>query len=103
MSVKATAIMKNKDTRKARCSKATCLQRSRINIPPEVRHYVFQRNNYQCQSCGKTKQETALEIDHIIPIANGGSNDMSKLQTLCHTCNKRKKHHFDQRFRRHFL
>jgi len=85
--------MKNKYVQKAR---------SRIPIPPEVKKHVFQRNNYQCQSCGKTKQETALEIDHIIPIASGGSNDISNLQTLCRTCNKRKKHHFDPRFRRHF-
>lgn len=76
--------------------------RSRISIPPEVRDYVFQRDNYQCRSCGKSKQETALEIDHIIAIAQGGSNDISNLQTLCRTCNQQKKHHFDQRFRRHF-
>lgn len=74
----------------------------RLSIPPEVKSYVFQRDDYQCQSCGKTKQEAILEIDHIIPIAKGGFNDMSNLQTLCRTCNKQKKHHFDQRFRRRF-
>ncbi len=75
---------------------------SRISIPPEVKHYVFQRDNYQCRSCGKMQQETALELDHIIPIALGGSNDISNLQTLCRRCNQRKKHHLDQRFRRNF-
>ncbi|MEM8778575.1 MAG: HNH endonuclease, partial [Cyanobacteria bacterium P01_G01_bin.49] len=29
-------------------------------------------------------------------------NDMSNLQTLCQTCNQRKKHHFDARFCRYF-
>ncbi len=74
----------------------------RIHIPLEVRKYVEARSRYQCQSCGKTKLETQLTIDHIIPLAKGGSNDISNLQTLCHTCNQQKKHHFDPRFRRHF-
>lgn len=74
----------------------------RIKIPSSVRKYVFERNNYQCQSCGKTNQETQLTIDHIIPLAKGGSNDISNLQVLCHYCNSKKKHHFDSRFRRYF-
>lgn len=75
---------------------------SRISIPPEVRAYVFQRDNYHCQSCGKKPTQTGLEVDHIIPIAKGGSNDISNLQSLCRRCNQQKKHHFDQRFRRRF-
>ncbi|MBW4623053.1 MAG: HNH endonuclease [Cyanosarcina radialis HA8281-LM2] len=74
----------------------------RIPIPPEVRKYIFNRDRYQCQSCGQTQRETELNIDHIIPIATGGTNDISNLQTLCHTCNQQKKHHFDSRFKRHF-
>ncbi|MGK7932771.1 MAG: HNH endonuclease [Microcystaceae cyanobacterium] len=74
----------------------------RISIPKSVRKYVFQRNNYQCQSCGKTYQETDLQIDHIIPLAKGGSNDISNLQTLCSRCNQRKKHHFDSRFQPYY-
>lgn len=74
----------------------------RINIPDSVRKYVLQRDNYQCQSCGKTEQKTKLNIDHIIPLATGGSNDISNLQTLCSHCNQKKKHHFDGRFKRYF-
>ena len=74
----------------------------RIPSPPEVRKYVYQRNNYHCQSCGKTHQETQLSIDHIIPLAKGGSNDVSNLQTLCLTCNQKKTHKIDPRFHRHF-
>ncbi|HAX74597.1 MAG TPA: HNH endonuclease [Cyanobacteria bacterium UBA11372] len=74
----------------------------RIPIPTEVRKYVFNRDNYQCKSCGKTQQETELNVDHIIPLARGGSNDISNLQTLCYLCNQQKKHHFDARFRRNF-
>ena len=62
----------------------------RIPIPPEVRKYVFERDRYQCQSCSKTKLETQLSIDHIIPLARGGQNDISNLQTLCIPATSRK-------------
>lgn len=74
----------------------------RIKIPPEVKKYVLERDKYRCQSCGKTNLETTLNIDHIIPLAKGGSNDISNLQTLCSHCNQKKKHHFDSRFQRKF-
>lgn len=74
----------------------------RIRIPPAVRHYVLERDRHQCQSCGQTNRETTLEVDHIVPLAGGGSNDISNLQTLCHHCNRRKKHHFDSRFQRQY-
>lgn len=77
-------------------------QTPRITIPYSVREYVYQRDNYQCKSCGKSQQETTLNIDHIIPLALGGSNDLSNLQTLCVTCNSKKKHYLDPRFKRYF-
>ena len=73
----------------------------RINIPASVRKYVLQQNNYQCQSCGD-KNKARLNIDHIIPLATGGSNDISNLQVLCSKCNQKKKHHFDARFQRRY-
>lgn len=74
----------------------------RILIPPEVRRYVYERDKYQCQSCGKSDRETQLNVDHIIPLAKGGSNDISNLQTLCEQCNQQKKDNLDSRFKRHF-
>jgi 5-methylcytosine-specific restriction endonuclease McrA len=74
----------------------------RINLPKSVKKYILKRDKYQCQSCGKTEEETKLNIDHIIPLAKGGSNDISNLQTLCSLCNQKKKHHLDARFNRYF-
>ncbi len=71
----------------------------RISFPKEVREYVFDRDRRQCRSCG---QSTKLSIDHIIPLASGGSNDISNLQTLCGSCNSQKKHYFDARFDRRY-
>lgn len=74
----------------------------RIPIPSAVRQYVFERDSFQCRSCGQTGRETELTIDHIIPLARGGSNDLSNLHTLCRSCNLRKTDNLDSRFRRHF-
>lgn len=73
----------------------------RINLPPEVRKYVFERDNYQCQSCQKVDLTAKnLQVDHIIPLAQGGTNDMSNFQTLCAKCNREKSAKLDPRFRR---
>jgi len=74
----------------------------RIAMPIEVRQYVFERDHFCCQSCGKTEGLAQLEIDHIIALSAGGSNDISNLQTLCRSCNQKKKQHRDRRFQQHF-
>lgn len=77
-------------------------QTPRIKLAAAVRKYVFERDHYQCKSCGQTNVESHLTIDHIIPLAGGGSNDISNLQTLCQSCNQSKQHYFDPRFQQHF-
>ena len=59
-------------------------------IPGHLRHKVFQRDGYRCVECGATNKETTLEIDHIIPVSKGGTNDINNLQTLCKACNRAK-------------
>lgn len=77
-------------------------RRKRIVIPPEVRKYVLERDNYRCCSCGKTAGEVKLQVDHVIPLARGGMDDISNFQTLCQACNQRKSHSSDPRFQRQF-
>jgi len=78
------------------------VRRKRAFIPPEVRKYVLERDNYQCRSCGKTAAEAKLQVDHIIPVAQGGVDDISNFQTLCQACNQKKSHSTDPRFQRQF-
>lgn len=59
-------------------------------IPRKLRHEVFKRDGYRCRECGASKDETSLEIDHIVPVARGGTNDIDNLQTLCRECNRMK-------------
>lgn len=64
-------------------------KRSR-HIPASVRVSVLNRDKYKCVFCGKSAKHVELEVDHIIPFAKGGSNDLSNLQTLCFDCNRGK-------------
>jgi 5-methylcytosine-specific restriction endonuclease McrA len=53
-----------------------------------IRPIILERDNYTCQNCGAT--DPPLEIDHIVAIARGGTNDLSNLRTLCRSCNRQK-------------
>jgi len=48
---------------------------------------IGRRDGFHCQHCQAT---VTLEIDHIIAVANGGTNDLDNLQLLCQSCNSRK-------------
>jgi len=48
---------------------------------------IFARDGKVCKKCGSTEN---LEIDHIIPIFHGGTNDPDNLQVLCRHCNRTK-------------
>ena len=48
---------------------------------------LTKRYKKQCRYCGSRKK---LTIDHIKPLALGGSNELSNLQYLCSRCNSKK-------------
>lgn len=61
--------------------------KKRGRISKSIRHEVFKRDNYKCVECGASKENIGLHIDHILPISQGGSDELDNLQTLCETCN----------------
>jgi hypothetical protein len=61
------------------------LERSREPIPESVRIFVWRRDEGKCVRCGSNER---LEFDHIIPLAEGGSNTERNLQLLCEACNR---------------
>lgn len=64
----------------------------RIQIHPRKRQKILERDNFKCINCGAKGDFNCLEIDHIVSVANGGSNDNHNLQTLCYKCNLAKSH-----------
>ncbi len=66
-------------------------KKTRSGLTLSLRFNVFRRDNYKCQICGATaKDDVRLEVDHKEPVANGGTDDMSNLWTLCFNCNRGK-------------
>lgn len=60
----------------------------RSKLPPRLRFQVLKRDNFRCKFCGRGETDgVKLHIDHIIPVANGGSDDEDNLHTLCDECN----------------
>jgi hypothetical protein len=60
--------------------------RKRISI--RKRFFVLKRDHYRCCMCKRTGVE--LEVDHRVPVAQGGSNALDNLQALCSDCNRGK-------------
>lgn len=59
-------------------------------ISKRVRFEVFKRDAFVCQYCGAHPPDVLLEVDHIVPVAEGGGNDEGNLLTSCVDCNRGK-------------
>lgn len=67
-------------------AKAITAERSRLR--PRVRYKVLQSGNNRCAICGRSAADgVVLHIDHIVPLARGGTSDIENLQVLCQDCN----------------
>ncbi|HUD44129.1 MAG TPA: HNH endonuclease [Patescibacteria group bacterium] len=63
----------------------------RIGLSKSIRFEVLKRDKFICQYCGGKAPTVILQIDHIEPVAKGGSNDITNLITSCFDCNSGKK------------
>lgn len=80
-----SAILVKPDTEE---NQHTGQEYKRRPIPYKMRQEIYARDYHACLKCGATEEIT---IDHIIPVAKGGSNDRDNLQTLCRSCNSHKR------------
>lgn len=56
-------------------------------ISKKLRFEVFKRDEFMCAYCGSTPPAVVLQVDHIHPVAEGGTNDIDNLITSCQPCN----------------
>ena len=63
----------------------------RKTLSKKIRFEVFKRDSFTCQYCGRKAPDVVLEVDHIKPVAKGGTNDIMNLVTSCYDCNHGKR------------
>ena len=63
---------------------------ARKPLSVRTRFEIFKRDDFRCAYCGRRSPDVVLEVDHIIPVASGGSSDPVNLITSCWACNSGK-------------
>lgn len=63
---------------------------ARKSLSKKTRFEVFKRDHFTCQYCGRMAPDVILEVDHIKPVAEGGTNEIINLITSCRDCNRGK-------------
>jgi 5-methylcytosine-specific restriction endonuclease McrA len=72
---------------------AVCLWEAPARVPlsRSTREFVIARDGRVCGICGDPiGRDEALDIDHVIPVALGGSDDRDNLQPSHASCNRSK-------------
>ena len=69
----------------------------RKNVPLWVKRAVKYRDRCKCVMCQKDlsgimdiEEQYENQYDHIVPLEDGGLNDVSNMQLMCSKCNKEK-------------
>jgi hypothetical protein len=66
----------------------------RQSLDPKLRDAVVQKDNgkcrgidnYECPLKDRTEDASGFHVDHILPVADGGTDDIDNLQLLCPCC-----------------
>lgn len=57
-------------------------------VSPSIRYAVLKRDGFRCRACGAcASDDMTLHVDHVTPVAAGGTSHPSNLRTLCADCN----------------
>lgn len=69
----------------------------RVVLPRPLRKAILERDGAKCVYCGRqegeyappeTAQDALLCLDHVIPVARGGTDDLANLVCACSSCNR---------------
>lgn len=63
------------------------MAKQRKAIGKKLRFEVFKRDGFTCQYCGAVPPSVLLQVDHIVPVAGDGDNNIDNLVTSCQPCN----------------
>lgn len=58
-----------------------------MTVSRRLRFEILRRDGHACRYCGAMAPDVKLTVDHVIPVALGGSDEPSNLVTACADCN----------------
>lgn len=56
-------------------------------VSKRLRTEIFRRDDHTCQYCGRKAPDVPITVDHVTPVALGGTDDPTNLITACKDCN----------------
>ena len=59
------------------------------SVSETKKKYVASSQNWKCKNCHE-KLEATFEVDHVIELQDGGTNDIDNLVALCRNCHGKK-------------
>lgn len=75
------------------------MSRTRKPLPKSVRELVYNKYGGHCAYCGCELEYKDMQVDHIIAVGRGGTNDVDNLLPACRQCNYDKHERTIERFR----
>lgn len=61
--------------------------KGRVKFPKEVRKLIYNTAKGRCVLCGRKITYDKMTLDHIVPLAMNGEDDVRNLQCTCEACN----------------
>jgi hypothetical protein len=59
-------------------------------VSKRLRYEILRRDNHTCRYCGASAPDVPLRVDHVTPVALGGTDEPGNLVTSCEPCNSGK-------------
>lgn len=59
-------------------------------VSKRLRYEILRRDSHTCRYCGASAPDAPLRVDHVTPVALGGTDEPSSLVTSCEPCNSGK-------------
>lgn len=59
-------------------------------VSKRLRYEILRRDNHTCRYCGASAPDAPLRVDHVTPVALGGTDTPGNLVTACEPCNSGK-------------
>lgn len=58
-----------------------------MQLSKRLRYEVLRRDGFKCRYCGRGAPEVKLTVDHVTPVALGGTDEATNLVAACLECN----------------